>query len=207
MRIDTHVHTSPGSRCSQMSIKEYLKATNDIGLSTICVTNHGEIGDYEILRASAPAGLHVIPGVEISSPDGDFLVFSTDMAFLGSLNAVQALPGRSARPPDTAVVWAHPFAGNPGGAGASKEYIRGIAGGVDGIEVFNGNWPDEEASALARSIAHENGLAELGGSDSHRLDSLMRCHSIFTRKITNAAELVAAIMDRQTVAARALKKG
>lgn len=185
-----------------MGIEAYLEAASSLGLEAICVTNHGEISDYKTLVTLAPEQLHVIPGVEISSPDGDFLVFSTDMDFLGSLNAVQALPDRQSRPFRTAVVWAHPFAGNPGGESAGSEYIRGIAAEIDGIEVYNGNWPDEEASALSRRIALEYDLAELGGSDSHQRESLMRCNTVFSREITNVAELVAAILDRETVAVK-----
>lgn len=198
MRLDTHVHTSPGSRCSQMTAQAYLEAACTLGLGTVCVTNHGDTVDYESMLALAPDELHVIPGVEISSPGGDFLVFSTDMSFLASLDAIQSLPDRSSRPPHTAVVWAHPFAGNPGGTSATCEYIQGIATGVDGIEVYNGNWPDEQASVLARQIAGEYGLAELGGSDSHRLEYLMRCHTLFDGDITDATELVAAILERKT---------
>jgi len=185
-----------------MPVREYLEAALALGLETICITNHGDMNDYEALRGSAPGHLHVIPGVEISSPDGDFLVFSADNAFLSGLEAVQHLPEPNRRPSGTAVVWAHPFAGNPGGAGASGEYIREIVAGIDGIEVFNGNWPDDDASRLARSIAEQYGLAELGGSDSHRSDFLMRCHTEFENDIKNAANLVAAILGRQTVAVK-----
>lgn len=202
MRIDTHVHTSPGSRCSQLSIEDYLEAASILSLETLCVTNHGDTGDYESMVAMAPQHLHIIPGVEISSPHGDFLVFSTDMAFLSSLEPVQALPDRRSRPPGTAVVWAHPFAGNPGGADAGNEYIREITDVIDGIEVYNGNWPDDAASALARRIAGESGLAELGASDSHRRESLMCCHTVFNGEINNAADLVAAILKRETAAVK-----
>lgn len=186
-----------------MTIEAYLEAASGLGLKTICVTNHGETGDYLTIKALAPDGPHVIPGVEISSPEGDFLVFSTDMAFLDSLEPVQPLPDRGSRPPLTAVVWAHPFAGNPGANGVARDYIQGMAAGVDGIEVFNGNWPDEHASAVARSVAGEYGLAELGGSDTHRMGQVMRCHTVFDGEITNAAELVAAILDRNTLAVKA----
>jgi len=185
-----------------MSIEAYLEAALVLGLETICITNHGETGDYETLVALAPGELHIIPGVEISSPEGDFLVFSTDETFLGTLNAVQSLPDRCSRPPRTAVVWAHPFAGNPGAADTGSEYIRGIATGIDGIEVYNGNWPDEEASDLALRIARDYDLAELGGSDAHRRESLMRCHTVFNGEITNAAELVAAILEKRTAAVK-----
>ncbi|MBI5870420.1 MAG: PHP domain-containing protein [Actinobacteria bacterium] len=203
MRLDIHVHTSPGSRCSQMTVKAYFHDATGLGLDTLCITNHGETGDYEAMLALVPDGLHVIPGVEISSPEGDFLVFSTDMLFLSSLEPVQSLPDRGSRPPETAVVWAHPFAGNPGGAGVAGGYIKEITAGVDGIEVFNGNWPDEQASALARSIAAEYGIAELGGSDTHRLEQIMRCYTVFDAEIKNAAELVAAILGKKTHAVKA----
>ena len=67
---------------------------------------------------------------------------------------------------------------------------------------YNGNWLDEEASVLSRRIALEYNLAELGGSDTHQPESLMRCSTVIDREITNAAELIAAILERETAAVK-----
>ncbi len=197
-RLDIHVHTAPGSRCAAMSVYQYLTAAASLGLTAICLTNHGDMRDAAALESAAPAGLTVVAGVEISSPEGDFLIFSEDRHFLKSLKPVQHLPERFIRPRGTAVVWAHPFAGNAGGRDASEAYISGIASRVDGIEVCNGRWPDREAGLLASRIAADFKLAELGGSDAHQIDEIMRCGTSFDMEIKNAADLVAAILNRNT---------
>lgn len=226
MRLDTHVHTSPGSRCSRMHKHDLLRMSSGLGLEAVCITNHGDIADFEDISGmvqggfsgtavespsrleawdvsgAAPSGLTVIPGVEISSPVGDFLIYSEDLDFLRGLEAAQQLPLRSQRPERTAVVWAHPFAGNGGGANASEDYIRKVVPQVDGIEVFNGNWPDDEASALARRIAAGYELAELGGSDAHRSEHLMRCWTEIDGRIASVANLITAILERGTAAAK-----
>lgn len=199
MRLDIHVHTSPGSRCSLMKVSSYLQASNNLGLKAICVTNHGNMDDYDLLRERAPAGRVVIPGVEISSVYGDFLIFSTDHDFLRGLQPAQPLPERADRPYETAVVWAHPFAGSPGGELMDEEFLAGVAPKVDGIEIFNGNWPDEKASALARSVASRYRLAELGGSDAHRSENLFRCWTE-VGEMGGDADLIKAIRSRSTKA-------
>ncbi len=196
-RLDIHVHTSPGSRCSSLGVESCLQAVEMMGVDSICITNHGEMEDYRRLNRLAPAGLSVTPGVEISSPEGDFLLFSADVAFLETLLPVQDLPARRDRPAGTAVVWAHPFAGIPGGLAVTDSHVQGVAGSVDGIEVFNGNWPDERASGRAEEIAVHYGLARLGGSDSHRRRQLFRCWTE-----VEEGTLVEAILRRKTSAHR-----
>ncbi|GBE57422.1 PHP domain protein [bacterium BMS3Abin01] len=196
-RLDIHVHTSPGSGCSSLGVESYLRAMEMLGVSTVCVTNHGDMADYRRLVRLAPAGTTVTPGVEISSPEGDFLLFSADIAFLETLSPVQDLPARRDRPAGTAVVWAHPFAGIRGGLAVTDSHVQGVAGRVDGIEVFNGNWPDAQASGRAEEIAAHYGLARLGGSDSHRRRQLFRCWTE-----VEEGTLAEAILRRKTSARR-----
>lgn len=198
MRIDAHVHTSPGSRCSKMRVSSYLEAIIELELEAACLTNHGELRDYDHLARIAPAGLLLIPGVEISSEEGDFIFFSTDYDYLDSLLPSQRLPDREERPEETAVVWAHPFAAI-GVNSFSDEYIAGVAARVDGIEVYNGNWIDEQGVELARRVALEHDLAELGGSDAHRRENLLKCWTEVDR-LESADDFIAAVKARQTTA-------
>lgn len=186
-----------------MSIAEYLSALEEFGATAACLTNHGDMGDFDEMAAAAPEGLAVIPGVEVSSAEGDFIVFSADTGYLRSLEALQSLPARESRPVGTAIIWVHPFAGVPGGSGVSKEFIRHVARQVHGIEVYNGNWPDSEASERAREIAAAYDLAELGGSDAHRHRSLYRCWTEVEDTICSPRDLVEAIKTRATIAAEA----
>jgi len=182
-----------------MSISAYLEAVSKHGLNTICLTNHGNVEDYLVLKQEAPAGLTVIPGVEISSEYGDFLIFSTDFDFLSSLKILQGLPPREDRPKESAVVWAHPFAGLAGKQ-LPEDFVKRVAVQVDGIEVYNGNWPDEEASERAREIAGRYDLAELGGSDAHRCEDLLKCYTEVKVVVASAAELIGAIKNKLTQA-------
>lgn len=182
-----------------MSIDTYLNAIRELEVTVACVTNHGDMDDYDEIVQRVSAGISVIPGVEISSVEGDFLFFSTDLDYLRSLEAAQPLPDRNSRPVETAVVWAHPFAGAAGGSQMGEEYLSSVAPRVDGIEVYNGNWPDKEASRLARRIADTYGLAELGGSDTHRRESLYRCWTE-VNDVDGPEGLVLAIKNRRTKA-------
>lgn len=201
MRLDTHVHTSPGSRCSAMEINSYLECARDLGLRAICITNHGNMEDFDRLAELAPKEMVVIPGVEISSVYGDFLIYSTDHDFLRDLEAAQPLPERGDRPDESAVIWAHPFAGSAGGALMDDDFVASVAPKVEAIEVYNGNWPDDEASKLARRVAARYGLAEMGGSDAHRRENLLRCWTE-VGEVSDPAGLISAIKARKTKAVR-----
>lgn len=186
-----------------MGVGSYLEALTESQVRVACVTNHGDMTDYEKLAASVSGSISLIPGVEISSPAGDFLIFSRDHEFLHTLQAIQQLPERHDRPRGTAVVWAHPFAGIPGGLQLGDEYLAEVAPRVDGIEIHNGNWPDEQAAQAAHAIAERYGLAELGGSDAHAREQLFRCWTE-TPELGSAEEFVRAVLNRETRAARFL---
>ena len=170
-----------------MSVEQYLDTATALGLKTICLTNHGDIDDAAQLARLAPPELRVIPGVEISSADGDFLIFSDRRGIPAGLEAVQALPDPAGPSRETAVVWAHPFAGNPGGL-TQPETISGAS---------RRKWTASRSTTatgrmrrpanLARSIAAQYGLAELGGSDAHGMGELMRCWTETVSEIRTAS--------------------
>ncbi len=197
VKLDIHVHTAPGSRCSSMDTRSYLKALGELGLACACLTNHGDMKDFDSITRDAPRELTMIAGVEISAPRGDFLLFATDLEFLDGLAPAQELPSRNRRPQQTAVVWAHPFAGIPGGLEIDDAHVRDVAEAVDAIEIYNGNWPDAAASGRAMKIARHYGLAEVGGSDSHSADQLMRCWTE-ADQICGAEDLIEAILSGET---------
>jgi len=184
-----------------MGVSSYLAALTESEVRVACVTNHGDMTDYEQLAASVSGSIRLIPGVEISSPEGDFLIFSQDFEYLRTLKAIQMLPERQDRPQGTAVVWAHPFAGIAGGLRLGDDYLAEVAPRVDGIEVHNGNWPDEQATRAAHAIAEHYGLAELGGSDAHKREQLFRCWTE-TPELGSAAEFVRAVLNRETKAVK-----
>jgi len=179
-----------------MRVTSYLDALVELQLEAACLTNHGDMRDFDHLARVAPAGVMLVPGVEISSEEGDFLLYSCDHEYLDSLLVMQDLPEPADRPPGTAVVWAHPFAAI-GVASFSDEYIAGVAERVDGIEVYNGNWLDRRGVELAREVAARHGLAELGGSDAHRRENLLKCWTEVDG-MDSADDFISAVTGRRT---------
>jgi hypothetical protein len=145
MNVDLHTHTYPASDCSQISYRDYVAWCAEHGVQAVALTNHGDLSDNRALApALAAEGVLLIHGVEISTLFGDFVVFSPDIEYLSTFADVQDAPRAGQVPDDAAVVWVHPGAG--GGRSGSAYYPgieRMVAGIVDAVEVYNGNWLGE----------------------------------------------------------------
>ncbi|HTX68558.1 MAG TPA: PHP-associated domain-containing protein [Thermoleophilia bacterium] len=195
MNVDLHTHTYPASDCSRISHMDYIAWCVDNGIEAVALTNHGDVSDNRELRpALAAEGVLLIDGVEISTLFGDFVVFSPDLDYLETLHAVQDAPHAGAVPDDAAVVWVHPGAG---GGRSGSVYYPGIehmvAGFVDAVEVYNGQWLESRYVAIAEQMANALHVARTGGSDAHRLDSLMCCYTELPDPLTGTADVVRAL--------------
>jgi hypothetical protein len=164
IQADLHIHTvySSDSLVQPKSLVDMLVAHRFIKVAA--VTDHDSVRGCRAtleLAASYPDIL-IIPGVEISTSDGDILVLGTDelppkpwipetvVDYAKSINAL--------------TIVAHPF----------REYGMGELArkyNVDAIEVLNGNSStaaNNEAKAFAKSM-HLPGTA---GSDAHQVSEL-----------------------------------
>jgi len=201
MNVDLHTHTYPASDCSQISFRDYMAWCAEHGVEAVALTNHGDISDNRRLApALAAEGVLLVHGVEISTLFGDFVVFSPDLDFLGTFAAVQDAPRAGELPDDAAVVWVHPAAG--GGRSGSAYYLgleRMVAGVVDAVEVYNGNWLGESYVTAAEQIAAQLGAARTGGSDAHEAGQLMACYTELPDPVRSTADVVAALKQRRTI--------
>jgi histidinol phosphatase-like PHP family hydrolase len=182
MIIDLHIHTAPASACSSLNPDELVIEAKKIGLDGVCLTDHDRL---------------VLGGVEITSMDGDILVFGLQEEIGGIVSleklreAVDSVEG--------IMLVSHPFRG---AFIAGKEFtIPGLAltvedacqepifQWVDGMEVLNG-----ENSKLENDFAMEvcQKLHSLGvaGSDAHKTDEVGRCVTIFSQEIKNEEDLI-----------------
>ncbi len=66
---DTHVHTSFSSDCSTPP-EEVVRAAKQRGLGLIAITDHHDVRGWRAAVAARPGGLAVLPGVELTCPDG-----------------------------------------------------------------------------------------------------------------------------------------
>ena len=91
-RADLHIHSFAGShdvRDCTMTPENIANIALAQRLGVIAVTDHNEINNVEAtMKAAESTGLLVIPGVELSTPQGHLL------AYLPSLEALQRLHGR-----------------------------------------------------------------------------------------------------------------
>jgi hypothetical protein len=201
MNVDLHTHTYPASDCSHISYRDYIAWCVDNAVEAVALTNHGDISDNRKLGPALEAeGVVLIHGVEISTLFGDFVVFSPDLDYLGTLRAVQDAPRPGSVPDHAAVVWVHPGAG---GGRSGSAYYPGIesmvAGAVDAVEVYNGQWPGERYVAVAEQIAATLGVARTGGSDAHQPSGLMTCYTQLPDPVAGTADVVDALRMGRTL--------
>src|SRR5271157_73994 len=76
VRIDLHIHTRPRSPCSAIDPADLLKEARRAALDALCLTEHqNRWGDREIKELAGNGGIHVFQGNEITTNQGDVLVF------------------------------------------------------------------------------------------------------------------------------------
>ncbi len=184
---DFHIHTvySADSLIQPKTLVDMLNAHEFIKVAA--VTDHDSVraNKAAVELAKAYLDILIIPGTEISTPQGDMLVLGTC-----------ELPPKPWTPEAVAdyaksiggvSIVAHPF--RTYGMG---EYARNLK--VDAIEVLNGG-TSKEGNTKAKEFAKELGLPGTAGSDAHQVSELF---SVYTQ--------VEAAMNVDSVLA-AIKKG
>ena len=201
MNVDLHSHTYPASTCSHISHRDYIAWCVDHEIEGVALTNHGDVGDNRKLGpALAAEGVLLIHGVEISTPVGDYVVFSPDLDYLASFRDVQDAPRPGELPDDAALVWVHPVAGG-GRSGSSyhRWLAHRVAGIIDAVEVYNGNWLGERYIAGAEDIVAQLAVARTAGSDAHQVQRLMYCYTELPDPVTSTVDVVTAIKNGLTI--------
>ncbi len=201
MNVDLHTHTYPASACSEISLRDYIAWCAEHRVEALALTNHGDTSDnLRVAEALTEEGILLIHGVEISTLFGDFLIYSDDLEYLATFREVQGPPRAGQIAAHAAVVWAHPLGG--GGMSGSAYYPgleREVAGNIDAVEVFNGNWPDESFVHGAEAIAAQLGVPRTGGSDAHRLERIMYAYTEIPGTVESTSDVVRAIKEATTI--------
>ena len=164
IRADLHVHTtySSDSAIQPQTLVEQLVAHNFIKVAA--VTDHDTVKGCGVTRqlASAYPDILIIPGVEISTPQGDIVVLGTEEMPPQPWTVDGVID--FARDRDCVSVIAHPY----------REYGMGDLARnykVDAIEVLNG-CSTPSANKLAQNLAKLMGLPGVAGSDAHHPSEL-----------------------------------
>jgi hypothetical protein len=172
MIIDLHVHTRH-SPCGVGSPDAIIRRAGKRGLSGIAVTDHNTTAGIAEVRAAAPPGFIVIPGVEYATDHGHILaLFCETFAVglkrdeMGRFALAELSPFIRAR--GGILVAAHPRALPPPAF-------------IDGLESANSRELSRNAGSRTRieAAAAENGLIATGGSDAHIPIEVGRCCTRF----------------------------
>jgi predicted metal-dependent phosphoesterase TrpH len=197
---DLHMHTLY-SYDGTAPVPAVLKRAKQVGLDLIAITDHDEIRGALLAEELAPQfGLQVIPGVEITTAEGDLLALAVrklvpaGLPLIETVCRVGALGGFCIAP--------HPMAGGFGMKSLNSYSIMRalrnpeVARCLIGIETYNATALDREANEYANILAERVGVAKTGSSDAHVLAALGLGVTVFPGK--TPADLVAALRENQT---------
>ena len=185
-KYETHLHTSPVSRCARVSVRENLEFYKNLGYDGVFITNHfldGSINinyntpyeekinfyfsDYENgVDFGKEIGIKVFCGVETTFMGTDFLVYGLKKEWFLEHPEIMDLEKKTQlslmKESGAFIVQAHPFR-----EASYIDHIRLFPQSVDGVEIINGNCSLEQ-NDLAKIYAEHYGLIKLAGSDNHR---------------------------------------
>lgn len=194
MRIDLHIHTRPRSPCSAIDPVELIRQARKVGLDGLCLTEHQSLWDpTEIAELAARDGIRIFQGNEVTTNQGDILVFGYEEDVKGVV-AIQELR-EAVKAAGGLMIAAHPFRGFLVFGFAQLQMdldqacCRSVFRYVDGLEILNCRLTAQE-NDLARQVAQRLGLLGVAGSDAHRLDEVGRCVTVFQREIRTETELI-----------------
>ena len=205
-KYETHLHTSPVSRCARATVEESLRFYKSMGYDGVFVTNHfldGNISlepgtpyeegiafyfsDYEeALHLGKEIGIKVFLGVEITYAGTDFLIYGLDKAwYLAHPEIMEMRKSEELRylmENGALVIQAHPFREDP-----YIDHIRLFPRCVHGVEIVNASRKDEE-NDRAKFYAESYGLLTIAGSDNHVAGNAKRLAGICCEEEINSEQ-------------------
>src|SRR5215207_3003712 len=174
---DLHIHTIY-SYDGTASVSAVLARARHIGLDVIAITDHDEIkGSLQAFDLAPQFGIEVIPGIEITTAEGDLLaLFVTEkiepgLSLIGTILKIGEAGGICIAP--------HPMAKGMGmkslsGSSIIKALQHPEASRILlGIESYNATALDRESNHQAQALFAEcAGIAQVGNSDAHTLQTI-----------------------------------
>jgi predicted metal-dependent phosphoesterase TrpH len=172
LSLDMHVHTCH-SHDGRETPRSMVERAAGIGLDGIAITDHNtQAGVAEALEAGKEFGILVVPGMEVSCPEGHVLIYGSADFGLDRRPAVGDLLDRIKRDfPGSIAAPAHPFDIYRSGMGWAAANFP-----FDAVETVNAHslLPREVVLPLATRL----GAGEIGGSDTHVLKGLGRARTV-----------------------------
>jgi predicted metal-dependent phosphoesterase TrpH len=197
---DLHIHTI-FSYDGTASVPAVLKRAKQVGLDMIAITDHDEIRGALLAEQLAPKyGLQVIPGVEITTAEGDLLALSIRDLVPAGLPLIETV--RRVGEQGGYCIAPHPMAGGISMKSLNSYSIMRalrdaeVARILIGIETYNATTLDRGANLGANILADRVGVAKTASSDAHVLDAIGLGVTVFPGK--TETDLVKALRENTT---------
>ena len=201
---DLHLHTIY-SYDGTASLAAVLSRAKQAGLDVIAITDHDEIaGALKAMELASNYGVELIPGIEITTADGDLLAFfitekvDAGLSLVETVLRVRELGGVCVAP--------HPMASGMGMKSLSARTILkalrnpDVAETLIGIEVYNASTLDRISNHYAAILANRLDIAQVGNSDAHVVDAIGLGATEFEGN--TAADLLIALKSKTTKVCR-----
>lgn len=198
---DLHTHTIY-SYDGTASVPAVLNRAKQSGLDILAITDHDEIiGALKALELAPQHGIEVIPGIEITTAEGDLLALNITekvergLPLIDTVLRVGELGGFCIAP--------HPMAGGFSMKSLSAYSImkalrnRDVARVLIGIETYNATALDRMSNHYAHILGEHLGIAKFGNSDAHVAEAVGLGATEFEGKTVK--DLLKAIHRRKTV--------
>jgi predicted metal-dependent phosphoesterase TrpH len=164
-RVDLHCHTS-ASFDGVAAPDAVVARAVERGLTHLAITDHDTLDGAMRAVDAAPAGLHVIVGCEVSTPEGDLVFVFLGQALPRDLSAREAIA--AGREQGALVGIPHPFDRD------RRSLLRDpaneeLASEVDWIEAWNGRVATDAVNRQAARLVQRLGAPGVCVSDAHAL--------------------------------------
>jgi predicted metal-dependent phosphoesterase TrpH len=188
IKVDLHVH-SDRSNDSSITIPEAIAMARRRGLQGIAVTDH----DAATRTAQySSSDFLLVPGIEVSTSEGHLLGIGVDQPIPSRLQASETAD--RVREAGGLAVVSHPFS-----LMAQKIDPRVIEKGrFDAVEVMNASYPlFQRSSRFGRALAERLDLPQVGGSDSHILETIGDAFTVIEAESLTVEGVLKAIRNKK----------
>ncbi len=190
-KFDLHVHTNY-SKDGVSSVEEILTKAKALGLNGLAITDHDAIdGALKALRIADKFGLIVVPGIEVTTKEGEILVLGVKSPIQRKLPAVEMV--KKARELGGFVIVPHAYDYLRKAIGRVAEYLD-----IDAVEALNGGEFLLFSNIFARKLAKRRKLPMTAGSDAHSIKTLGCAYTIIQEEVSNYQDVIQAIKKGNT---------